>query len=280
MSVHNSCGLCRVEIENVSVKSGQDVLLDNINLEFHCGQLTALIGRNGAGKTTLLKAIWGERNYTGKIYYEKHDGKEMKNPVIGYVPQQLVFDKSMPVSVADFMMATTTKRPVWSGYKKQQKQNLIQKLQEMDCADVLNKKLGSLSGGELQRVLLTMAIDPMPDLLILDEPVSGVDATGLDLFYKKVTYLRNTYHIAVLLVSHDLALIRRYADKVVLLDKTVAEQGDAEDVFQTEAFQQTFGYFAGDDAGTDQVGADGEPLSAEAVPQTKAGDTGCAAGIK
>ncbi len=171
----------------------------------------------------------------------------MKNPIIGYVPQQLVFDKSMPVSVADFMMATTTKRPVWSGYKKQQKQNLMKKLQEMDCADVLNKKLGSLSGGELQRVLLTMAIDPMPDLLILDEPVSGVDATGLDLFYKKVTYLRNTYHIAVLLVSHDLALIRRYADKVVLLDKTVAEQGDAEDVFQTKTFQQTFGYFAGEE---------------------------------
>ena len=70
MSVHNSCGLCRVEIENVSVISGQDVLLDNVNLEFHCGQLTALIGRNGAGKTTLLKAILGERNYTGKIYYE------------------------------------------------------------------------------------------------------------------------------------------------------------------------------------------------------------------
>lgn len=246
MSIHNSCGLCRVEIENVSVKSGQDVLLDNINLEFHCGQLTALIGRNGAGKTTLLKAILGEKNYTGKIYYKKHDGEEMKNPVIGYVPQQLVFDKSMPVSVADFMMATITKRPVWSGYKKQQKQNLVKKLQEMDCADVLNKKLGALSGGELQRVLLTMAIDPMPDLLILDEPVSGVDATGLDLFYKKVTYLRNTYHIAVLLVSHDLALIRHYADKVVLLDRTVAEQGDAEDVFQTKAFQQTFGYFAGE----------------------------------
>ena len=247
MSVHNSCGLCRVEIENLSVKSRKDILLDNVNLEFHCGQLTALIGRNGAGKTTLLKAILGEKKYTGKIHYEKHDGKEMKNIIIGYVPQQLVFDKSMPVSVADFMMATTTKRPVWSGYKKQQKQNLMKKLQEMDCADVLNKKLGSLSGGELQRVLLTMAIDPMPDLLILDEPVSGVDATGLDLFYKKVTYLRNTYHIAVLLVSHDLALIRRYADKVVLLDKTVAEQGDAEDVFQTKAFQQTFGYFAGEE---------------------------------
>ncbi|NDO47185.1 metal ABC transporter ATP-binding protein [Clostridium sp. MD294] len=247
MSVHNNCGLCRVEIENVSVKSGQDVLLDDVNLEFHCGQLTALIGRNGAGKTTLLKAILGERNYTGKIYYEKHNGEEMKNPVIGYVPQQLIFDKSMPVSVADFMMTTTTKRPVWSGYKKQQKQNLFKRLQEMDCADVLNKKLGSLSGGELQRVLLTMAIDPMPDLLILDEPVSGVDATGLDLFYKKVTYLRNTYHIAVLLVSHDLALIRHYADKVVLLDKTVTEQGEAKDVFQTKAFQQTFGYFAGEE---------------------------------
>ncbi len=247
MNVHNSCGLCRVEIENLSVKSGKDILLDNVNLEFHCGQLTALIGRNGAGKTTLLKAILGEKKYTGKIHYEKHDGKEMKNIVIGYVPQQLLFDKSMPVSVADFMMATKTKKPVWMGYSKQQKQNLKNRLQEMDCEHILDRKLGDLSGGELQRVLLTMAIEPMPDLLILDEPVSGVDATGLDLFYKKVTYLRNTYHIAVLLVSHDLALIRRYADKVVLLDKTVAEQGDAEDVFQTKAFQQTFGYFAGEE---------------------------------
>ena len=247
MNVHNSCGLCRVEIENLSVKSGKDILLDNVNLEFHCGQLTALIGRNGAGKTTLLKAILGEKKYTGKIHYEKHDGKEMKNIVIGYVLQQLLFDKSMPVSVADFMMATKIKKPVWLGYSKQQKQNLKNRLQEMDCGHILDRKLGDLSGGELQRVLLTMAIEPMPDLLILDEPVSGVDATGLDLFYKKVTYLRNTYHIAVLLVSHDLALIRRYADKVVLLDKTVAEQGDAEDVFQTKAFQQTFGYFAGEE---------------------------------
>lgn len=241
MSIHNRCGLCRVELENVSVKSGKDILLDNVNIEFHCGQLTALIGRNGAGKTTLLKAILGERNYTGKIYYEKHDGKEMKHPTIGYVPQQLLFDKSMPVSVADFMMATKIKRPVWSGYAKQQKQELKKRLEEINCAHVLDRKLGALSGGELQRVLLTMAIEPMPDLLILDEPVSGVDATGLDLFYKKVTFLRNTYHIAVLLVSHDLALIRRYADKVVLLDKTVTEQGDAEDVFQTKAFQETFG---------------------------------------
>ena len=189
MSIHNRCGLCRVELENVSVKSGKDILLDNVNIEFHCGQLTALIGRNGAGKTTLLKAILGERNYTGKIYYEKHDGKEMKHPTIGYVPQQLLFDKSMPVSVADFMMATKIKRPVWSGYAKQQKQELKKRLEEINCAHVLDRKLGALSGGELQRVLLTMAIEPMPDLLILDEPVSGVDATGLDLFYKKVTFL-------------------------------------------------------------------------------------------
>ena len=247
MSIHNSCGLCRVELEQVSVKSGTDILLDNVNLELHCGQLTALIGRNGAGKTTLLKAILGEKKCSGKIYYEKHDGKEMKRPTIGYVPQQLLFDKNMPLSVADFMISAKSKIPVWIGYQKTERQKLKKRLSEMDCDHVLDKKLGMLSGGELQRVLLTMAIDPMPDLLILDEPVSGVDATGLDLFYKKVTFLRNTYHIAILLVSHDLALIHRYADKVVLLDKTVAEQGDAKDVFATKAFQQTFGYFSGED---------------------------------
>ena len=116
---HNSCGLCRIDIENLSVKSGSDILIDDINISLHCGELTALIGKNGAGKTTLLKAILGERQYSGKITFVSHTDGKIKRPSIGYVPQYMTFDKSTPVSVADFMIACKSNRPVWFGTKKE-----------------------------------------------------------------------------------------------------------------------------------------------------------------
>lgn len=239
---HNSCGLCRIDIENLKVTSGQDTLIENINLDFHCGQLTALIGRNGAGKTTLIKAILGEREYSGNIIYKEHNNNEIKRPRIGYVPQHLIFDRNTPVSVIDFMTATKSKQPVWFGHRKKERENIIKQLESLECSHVIDRKLGELSGGELQRVLLATALEPLPDFLILDEPVSGVDINGLDLFYKTVSKLRDNYHIAILLVSHDLSLIKKYADKAVLIDKTVVASGDVEEVFKTDVFKQIFGF--------------------------------------
>ena len=237
---HNSCGLCHIDIKNLTVKSGNDILINNINMDFHCGQLTALIGRNGAGKSTLLKAIIGENNYTGEIIYSNFDSKRISRPIIGYVPQQLLFDKNSPVSVLDFMAAAKGSRPVWLGQRKKDRLEIQNRLETMECAKVIDRSLGDLSGGELQRVLLSTAIDPMPDLLILDEPVSGMDVSGLDLFYKNVTNLRDKYHIAILLVSHDLNLIKKYADKVILIDKTILAQGSPEEVFNTDVFKSSF----------------------------------------
>lgn len=240
--IHNSCGLCSIEMKNISVISGEDTLLDNVNLTFHCGELTALIGKNGAGKTTLLKTLLGERHYKGRISFTDHHGTILPVPKIGYVPQHLDFDKSMPVSVSDFIAAASGKRAVWFGKQKKMKESIRKMLDDMECGYLADRRLGALSGGELQRVLLALATDPVPDLLVLDEPVSGVDMAGLDLFYKRVTELRDQQHMAVLLVSHDLGLIRKYADKVVLLDKTVVAEGEAEDVFRTEAFREAFGF--------------------------------------
>lgn len=242
MSIHNSCGLCSIEMKNINVISGEDILLENVNLTFHCGQLTALIGKNGAGKTTLLKALLGERTYKGKISFTDHHGQAIPVPKIGYVPQHLDFDKSMPVSVEDFIASARGGRPVWLGQNKKMKQEIQAMLDEMECAYLAKRRLGALSGGELQRVLLALATNPVPDLLVLDEPVSGVDMAGLDLFYKRVTELRDKQHMAVLLVSHDLSLIRKYADKVALLDKTVLEEGSPDEVFATEAFRDAFGF--------------------------------------
>lgn len=245
MKIHNSCGLCKIKLEHLSVISEGDVLLEDVNLEFHCGQLTALIGRNGAGKSTLLKAILGQKAYQGNIQFENHLGGKAERPKIGYVPQQLEFDKNMPVTVNDFFTAAATnskgfRLPIW--LKSPDPAPCKEALEKMDCDDLAGKRLGDLSGGELQRVLLALATTPVPDLLILDEPVSGVDATGLDLFYRRVADLLKHYHMAILLVSHDLSLIRRYADKVVLLDKKVVAEGTPLEVFSSTPFQESFGY--------------------------------------
>ena len=243
---HNSCGLCSIEMKNISVISGEDNLMDNVNLTFHCGELTALIGKNGAGKTTLLKTLLGERHYKGKISFTDHHGTVLPVPKIGYVPQHLDFDKSMPVSVADFIAAAKGGNAVWFGKNKKMKESIQKMLDDMECGYLADRRLGALSGGELQRVLLALATDPVPELLVLDEPVSGVDVAGLDLFYKRIMELRDEQHMAVLLVSHDLGLIRKYAVKVVLLDKTVVAEGEADDVFKTDAFKEAFGFQLGE----------------------------------
>ena len=241
MKTHNSCGLCTININNLSVISGSQEIIKNINIEFHCGELTALVGKNGAGKTTLIRSILGERKHEGTITYKSHHGETLSKPKTGYVPQQLSFDKSTPVTVMDFLSALSDKKPVWLGFKKNAKEEIIKRLEALNCADVYDKKLGNLSGGELQRVLLAAATYPMPDLLILDEPVSGIDAAGLDMFYKLVTELRDNYHMAILLVSHDLPLIKKYADKTIVLDKTVVISGDTEEVFASKEFKVTMG---------------------------------------
>lgn len=241
MKTHNGCGLCTININNLSVASGNHQLIHDINLDFRCGELTALVGRNGAGKTTLIRSILGELKHTGEIIYKGHDGQIISKPRIGYVPQQLYFDKSTPVTVTDFLSALNGSRPVWMGASAKEKKHIAERLNALECPEVANKKLGNLSGGQLQRVLLAAATDPMPDLLILDEPVSGIDASGLELFYKLVSSLRDNYHIAILLVSHDLPLIKKYADKIIVLNKTIVISGDADDVFTSEKFKAAMG---------------------------------------
>ena len=173
MSIHNNCGLHRVNIENLAVYDGNESIISNVNMEFHCGELTALIGKNGSGKTTLIKALLNERPHTGEIKYFDNNSNQITTHKTGYVPQQLAFDKSTPVSVLDFMASTVTKRPVWLGVKKELRNSIQKRLDDFNAGHLIDRTLGELSGGELQRVLLATAIEPMPDLLILDEPVSG-----------------------------------------------------------------------------------------------------------
>ena len=221
MQTHNSCGLCSITLKDIQVVSGQDTLLDNINLQFHCGELTALIGKNGAGKTTLLKAILGERPYKGEISYQDHHGAKIIQPKIGYVPQQMDFDRSTPVSVSDFMAAARGKSPVWWKIGKSEKKQIQEMLEDMNCAYLADRRLGALSGGELQRVLLALATNPVPDLLILDEPVSGLDPKVTAEMYHLIEKLNQQEGITVLMISHDIQAAVCYASHILHVGETI-----------------------------------------------------------
>lgn len=240
MHPNHQCELCHIALDGVSVSRGGAELLHDITMHIHCGQLTVLIGQNGAGKTTLIRTLLGELPHSGNIRHEDGLGRHIPHLRIGYVPQHLNFDREMPVTVLDFMAASLSNRPVWLGVSKKTLQRVTEALQDVNAAELLHRPLGRCSGGELQRVLLALALNPSPDLLVLDEPVSGVDQNGLQMFLDTVVNLRKTRHMAILLVSHDLGLVREYADHVVLLDKTVLCQGPADYVFDSQEFTQVF----------------------------------------
>ena len=234
------CRLCRIEVDNLSVTLGGQTLLRDVSLHIHCGELTALIGANGAGKTTLLRALLGQVEYRGTVRHLTADGRPAADIRTGYVPQQLEFDRSSPVTVMDFLAGSLSRRAVFLGVGKKTRERAMTALARTHCEKLADRPLGALSGGELQRVLLALALTPQPDLLILDEPVSGVDSNGLEAFYQTVDELKRTNHMAILLVSHDLDVVRRYADRVVLMQGTVVKQGTPEAVFDSKEFEQVF----------------------------------------
>lgn len=237
--------LCCTRIESFGVRAGNLVIFEDVNIHVHCGQLTAIIGPNGAGKSTLLRAILGEVPHTGQLKYTDAKGKHTGSPVIGYVPQYLKFDVSAPITVQDLFAACLSNRPVWL-LPVNNRQRILESLRRVKAAELIDRRLGALSGGELQRVLVALALNPMPDLLLLDEPVSGVDQNGLEIFYEILENLQNNEDMAIILVSHDLNMVARHADQVVLMNKGVVCSGSPEEVFRDRRTRKIFGMLAGD----------------------------------
>ena len=241
LDIHGgSCGhSCCLRVENLSVTIGNDRILSDVNLHVHCGELVALIGPNGAGKSTFLKAILGQRDYEGVIAFTQ-PGHRSKKPRIGYVPQSPSFDPSEPISVADLFACCMSRRPAFLGLSKSMRQTVKTCLQRVHGEDLIDKRVGTLSGGELQRVLLALALEPLPNILILDEPLSGVDIEGMENLMDMLDEIRREYDLSILMTTHDFSMLRRYADQVVLIDHTVRIQGSPDTVLDSEEFSQTF----------------------------------------
>ena len=239
--IHGSgCGhSCCLRVENLSVRIGADNILRDVNLHVHCGEMVALIGPNGAGKSTFLKAILGQREYTGTIAFSE-PGKRSKKPRIGYVPQSPAFDPSDPVSVADLFACCLGKRLAFLGHGRKMRELITECLDRVHGKDLIDKRIGTLSGGELQRVLLALALEPMPNILILDEPLSGVDVEGMTTLMDMLDEIRTEFDLSILMITHDFSLLPRYADQVVLIDHGIKAQGTPEAVLGSEAFRQAF----------------------------------------
>ena len=223
----------------MSVKIGSDRILQDMNLHVHCGEMVALIGPNGAGKSTFLKAILGQQEYEGIIAFSE-PGKRSKKPRIGYVPQSPAFDPSDPVSVSDLFACCMSKRPAFLGLGKSMEELVQECLERVHGEELIHKRVGTLSGGELQRVLLALALEPMPNILILDEPLSGVDIEGMTNLMDMLDEIRQTYDLSILMTTHDFSMLDRYADQVVLIDHGILIKGKPEAVLNSEAFRTAF----------------------------------------
>ena len=236
----NGCGdSCSLRVQNMSVTIGGQKILKDVNLHAHCGELVALIGPNGAGKSTFLKAVLGQREYDGVIAFSA-PGRRSQKPRIGYVPQSPAFDPSDPVSVADLFACCQSRRPAFLGISKAQRADILDSLDLVHGKDLIDKRVGTLSGGELQRVLLALALEPMPNILILDEPLSGVDVEGMQSLMDMLDEIRKTCDLSILMTTHDFSMLPRYADQVVLIDHGIKAKGTPEEVLGSDAFLESF----------------------------------------
>ena len=230
---------CCLKIRNLSVRYGAEEALSGVNLHMHCGQIVALIGPNGAGKSTLIHAILGQQAYTGSITFHGPDGREQKLR-IGYVPQSPNFAKGDPISVLDLFCCCIGKRPAFLRPRAAMREKVLQCLSNVDAESLIDRRVGALSGGELQRVLLALALEPMPNMLILDEPLSGVDVEGMALLMDMLDGIRKKFDLSILMTTHDFSMLEKYADRVVLLQERVLCEGTPEQVLSSDAFAEVF----------------------------------------
>ncbi len=225
-----------VHMENLTVRAGEQVILDHVTLTLEEGKLNAIIGPNGAGKTTLLHVLLGFVPHEGLL---RLDGG--RRPRIGFVPQQPAVDRSTPATVCEFLAAGLTRRPPWLGRGKTVRAQVESALEDVGIADRMRRRLGDLSGGEFQRMMLAQALLRKPDLLLLDEPNTGVDITGAQLFCGLVEKIHKARSLTTVLVTHDIGVVADHAHRVIGLNKKVLFEGPSPDTLTPENLMLLFG---------------------------------------
>ncbi len=214
-----------IEARNLILSRNGHRILDRVDLRIRPGEIVTLVGPNGAGKTTLVRVL------LGLVAPDSGTVHRRSGLTVGYAPQRLAVDPAMPLAVERFL---TLARPAG-------KTELRERLAEVGLGPCFDRQVLALSGGEFHRLLLARALLRDPDLLVLDEPLAGVDLAGQAELYRLITGVRERRGCGILLVSHDLHLVMAATDRVVCLERRVCCAGAPLDVARNPAFQRLFG---------------------------------------
>jgi len=219
-----------LEVKNLSVKLDNKIILNNINFYVNKGEIVSIIGPNGAGKTTLLKAILGLLDCEGVVKYKNDNIKKYLNE-IEYIPQSFNFLKDFPITVEEFLKLRYIKEKDY--YEKIVK--------EIGVYRFLSKKIGDISGGELQRVLICRALINKPELILMDEPTAGIDIEGEKSFYEILNHLNKVHKITVIFVSHELNIVLNFAQKVICVNKNLICFGNVPEEMTQKTIELLYG---------------------------------------
>ena len=227
-----------LSVENLGVKFDENEVLKGLSFFVQKGDVLAIVGPNGAGKSVLFKALLNIVPYSGEI-------KWTKGLKVSYVPQRFSIDKEMPLSVEEFF-----------NLKTKNKNQIIKALNSVGISNeghekhhlakhILKQRLGWLSGGQLQRVLIAWAVVDDPDVLLFDEPTSGIDVGGEETIYNLLKKLRDQRDLTILLISHDLNIVYKYANNVICINKKMICYGAPNEVLDPSALANLYGGEAG-----------------------------------
>lgn len=220
-----------VSVDRLRVSFDDAVILDDLSFDIPNGKITAIIGPNGSGKTTLLRAILGLVPHRGSIAFS---GKSLRqaHAQIGYVPQRFDFDRTFPLTVNEFL--NLYRRTTGNSAENVVREVGLQK-------SILNKKLGTLSGGQLQRIMIAQAIINNPTLLFLDEPSTGIDVAGEAALYDILAHLKDTHGATIVLVSHDLSMLADVVDHVIAVNRKLICVGTPQKALTPKRLTELYG---------------------------------------
>lgn len=248
-----------LKAQDVTVGYGSNIAVDKVSLDVQEGDIMGIVGPNGAGKTTLFRAVLGLQSYRGTIRLFSYDQNEHQSliPLIGYVPQKQAFEPNFPASVYDVVsMGVISDSKTVAGTALVQQQcfccsNLYRKIDKLHdrVAKVLDtvglrhlkdRRIGELSGGELQRVFIAKALIKDPLFILMDEPVTGVDVDAQAKFYDLIRKINRENHITVMWSSHDLDAIKKYANRIACMNGRLFFHGEKDTFFSDRSLLKTY----------------------------------------